>query len=299
LCWDKPVGRLDDIVETGLQKMNFVYKYAYDNKIDAVLIAGDLFDVKRSWNLLNIYTEFFNKWKGIKTYAVQGQHDSYYHSLSDKATVFGVLESANLIHRLTKTPVDCGSRYTSYVWVYGASYGEEIPIPKAVPKEVRGMNILVIHAPILMKKVWKQQTDYKYAPEALYELNYDLILCGDMHQKFLWKEKGKIICNTGPLLRLESSEAMLSHKPGFYQYDPSSREIQWVPIPCQDGNKVLSRTHIETKEHRDELLSKFVDSISGEEGFQAVSFDKNLKRYITKNKVSEGVRKILSETYPG
>ena len=287
LAWETPIGRLDSVADAGLKKMTFIDEYAERNKIDTALLAGDVFDVKRSWFLLDMYTKFFSS-AHLKYYAVRGQHDSYYHSLVDTTTIFGVLENAGLIRRLYNNKV---FKYKS-INVYGASYGE--PVPKIF---THGFNILVIHKQILMKKIWSGQEDYTDARELIQNTDFDVILCGDAHQKFLHRTSfGRVICNTGPLMRLEATDSMIKHQPEFFVFDTDDSSIERVLIPCRPAKEVLTRKHLEEKQHRSDILSKFIDSALMQRT-GTVSFDKNLKRYILKNNVSGRVRKILSDTY--
>jgi len=292
LVWEKPAGRLDDIVKTEWEKMDFIYQYCVDHEIKYLLGAGDMFDIKRSWGLLSVATDFFMKWRlYVETCLVMGQHDTYFHSITEKSTIFGVLKSSNLIIQLNKNPLSIGS---GEIYLYGASWGE--PVPKVHTKG--RVNILVIHAPILTKKLWKDQTEYIDARQFMADHPFDWILCGDVHQYFHFAETlyNRSICNSGPMLRLEASQLMINHSPGFFVFDTDTRRVDWIQIPHKPASEVLTREHLERKAYRKELLDKFVDSIEGD--FKSVKFEDNFRKYLEQNEVRDGVKQILIETNP-
>lgn len=292
LCVDRPPGRLDNnMLEIGLNKLNYVFEKAYGLGVRDILQAGDLVDIKRSWELLTALSKFFKVWKdkGMSFYCILGQHDSYYHDMSNEKTIIGILISTGLAKRLTSTPIY--SRDSIFA-IYGSSYGENIPTPESEKR-----NILVCHRQILMKKIWKDQSDYDYAPDFLLRHNYDLILCGDVHQRFDFKNDKRIICNTGPLMRLEVTSAMMSHMPGFFIYDSEKKnELAWHEIKAKKGEEVLSKNHLNMQKLRKQNFDDFIAAVQqeGDEN-RSLDFNQNLQAIMEKHKAGKGVRYKISE----
>lgn len=289
LTMDTPVSRTDNVQEEQDRMLRFIAKYALDNGIKVILQAGDFVDQKRSWELLQYLTQMLRIWKerGLCVYTVFGQHDSYYHNMTNKKTVMGVLISAGLLKRLNSTPVSIGT-----IRLYGSSYGEiihRVENPKGV------YNILVVHAPILWKKAWKQQEDYVYAPDALREYKYDVILCGDQHQKFIYRNDWhQVALNAGPMMRLDAREK--DHEPGFYHYQIKQGRAKWVPLPFEKD--CISVQHLERQSHQEELFEQFTARLNATEGpVAAVSFEKALRTYFKKNKTPQGVQKVIAEQF--
>ncbi len=294
LVWEKPPGRMDNIIKTEWEKMDFVYRYCAEHGIKYLLGAGDMFDTKRSWGLLSMATDFFIKWRPrVETCLIMGQHDTYFHSITEKSTIFGVLKSSGAITYLNNDPLII-EELGNATYVYGASWDE--PVPNIYTKGK--CNILVIHARILTEKLWRGQTGYIDASDFMSEHQFDWILCGDVHQHFYLSDRiGKrTICNSGPMMRLEASQSMANHTPGFFVFDTDTREVEWVEIPHKPASEVLTRVHLERKTYKKELLNKFVDGIEGD--FKSVKFEENLRAYLEQNQVREGVRQALIETNP-
>ncbi len=298
----KPQGRIDtDMLSVGLDKLGQVFQYAYDNDIQHIVEAGDFVDVYRNWDLLSALTKFLESWKkkGVNLLGIDGQHGQYYHSTTNEKTTMGVLFSAGLITRLTGYPklLNEGklSNKEEYVNAFGCSYGEEMPELTQFMKA--GINILVIHKQILMSKIFNQQEGHIYAPTFLKENeDYDLILCGDAHQKFSFNIGKRIICNIGVMMRLEASEMMYEHKPSFAVYDTETRKLEFHELKVQDAEKVLSRVHLEKQEERKNNFDSFIKQVQeSSEDSKELSFDKNLRIIIKQHKASENVKGHISE----
>lgn len=293
LCADKPVGRKDtNILKTGLDKLDYVFHYAKANGIKTILQAGDFVDVKRNWEILSALSKFLESWKKQEIFlsCVLGQHDSYYHNMSNEKTIMGILISTGLIRRLCSDPYLIFDKKD--IAIYGASYGEEIP--EIVNQG--SLNILVCHRQILMSKIYHEQKDYSYAPAFLQEHQYDLILCGDAHQKFDFKLDGRMICNTGTMMRLESSEVMINHKPCFYVYDTDKRKLVVHLIPAKDGYEVLSNDHIFVQTNRQQNFDAFISKVQDmSRQNQSLDFGQNLQNVMEHYCASEGVKYKIGE----
>lgn len=293
LCAEKPIARLDtDILDTCIGKLEQVFMFAHKNKINSIVQSGDLFDIKRSWKLLSAMTIFLEKWKrkGICLYAVTGQHDMFYHSLTNEKTIFGILVSSGLIIKLSDTPI-LFKNGNNIISIYGASFGEDIPKPSHQYR-----SILVCHRQILMNKIYKQQEQYDYAPAfSEQHSEYDLILTGDAHQKYDFKLGGRHICNAGPMMRLEATDAMLNHMPGFYIFDSNKNKLSYEYIPAKKGSEVLSKSHIELQKIRKHNFDDFIDKVKAGDQNQSLDFNENLQVVIQQSKASEQVKYHIGE----
>ena len=222
-----------------------------------------------------------------KIYGISGQHDRYMYSDNTDNTILGVLNALNFLNILTEYP----TRLSPGIHVYGCSFGQ--PVPE--PSNGKARNILVIHRGIYGSKLWEKQGG-DFAPHFLTQHDkFHLILCGDIHQKFIFISKdGRIICNTGPLLRGKASLDMFEHKPGFWEYDTDTDKLKWVEIPHRPADEVLSRDHIESKEETEAMLEEFVESIKACD-LEGISFQEVLADFLVKNEISKDVRSILAE----
>lgn len=271
-----PIARIDDAIAAQMRKIRFILDWCRQN--DASLIfAGDLSNKPRSWYLLPEMMDLFMEYDSIKKYAIFGQHDVYMYSEKAKvSTSLGILEKAGLISILSDYPllVDEG------VCLYGCSYGREIPEPNP-----SCMSILVIHAPIAAEALWPGQ-NYMDALQFLKKHDdFDYIICGDIHQKFLKKYKGHFIMNSGSLIRKEATLYNFTHKPGFFVIDTNSDdEPEFIEVPHDPAELVLSRTHIDYNAEADSMLDEFIGGIEGIDVDDGITIVDNLRKFIRDNK---------------
>lgn len=293
LLWDKPISRLDDTKVTQFVKLKFIFDYA--QKEDAkIIIAGDIFNKPRSWNLLPEVTTFLKKYN-LSIFVIFGQHDVYMYSQESKdKTNLGVLAKAGLVKILNSQPVFIMSGLMSegkQSDLYGTSYGQEIPIIKNKDH----FNILVIHAPIAEKALWPGQ-NYMDSLTFLKEHEFNLICCGDIHQKFIKEYEGRYIINSGPLLRKEASLYNFTHRPGFFIFDTDKPDPpEFIEVPQASAEEILSRNHLEYEKESVSILSEFIDSISNSTIEEGVDFVENLWKFTKANNIDPVVVNLLAE----
>lgn len=296
LLWDKPIARLDDLHQTQFIKLKFIFDYA-EGTNSKIIIAGDVFNKPRSWNLLPEMTDFLKKYD-IEIFSVYGQHDTYMYSIETRdKTNLGVLAKAGLVRILEGQSLSLNGGLTKEQKTdfYGVSYGQDIP--KIKNKDC--FNILVIHAPIAAKALYPNQ-QYIDALTFLKENPFDLIVAGDIHQKYMFEYEGRYICNSGPLLRKEASIYNFSHKPGFWFVNiedlANHKDVPvFVEIPHRPAEEILSRTHLDYEKESESVLNEFISSISNTKIEEGVSFVDNLWRFVKENNIEKPVVDLLSE----
>jgi DNA repair exonuclease SbcCD nuclease subunit len=289
LLGDKPIGRIDDIKTTQFVKFRFILDWCRDN--NAILLqAGDLVNRPRNWYLLPEIMDILKEY-GVKIFCVAGQHDVYMYSRDAiQATSLGILEKAGLVNILPPRRYHL-DYIDSDISIYGASYGQMLPEP-----QTEGFNIGVIHASIAEHAIYPGQ-NYMDALTFLKDNpKYDIILCGDIHQKFMKTFKGRFILNSGPMIRKEASAYNFQHHPGFWAYDTEKDGCpEWVEIPHEKAELVLSRAHIDQEELTNSMLDEFIKSIPLGDQISEASFIDNLWIYVKKNKIEKPVVDIITE----
>jgi len=291
LCGDTPVGRRDDIVATWKGKITYVLKYAKEHNL-SILAGGDVYDTPRNWHVLTDAMDILQQYK-VPIYSVWGQHDTYLYSQeSRRSTALGVLDVAGLV-----TTVGTHERPTVHlsnenITIYGASYGQGVPVPKYADET----NILLVHDMVVDTPLWYGQqsvtSNHVYLKK---HSGYKLIVVGDAHQRFIFSIGDRLILNSGPMLRLEASEEMLVHKPGFWVWDSATCKAEWQEIPHQSADQVLSRVHIEAKADRNERAEAFISAMkSGGEGM-TVDYFENLLQFMRENDIPSVVRECIAQ----
>lgn len=215
----QPRSRIGNIIKDFKAKLRFIFKMAEDNNAD-ILQAGDLFNSPRDISALYEFLKVRSKFSKIKIYSIFGQHDSYFRN-QRVLNNLSILEKANQIILLKNKPIQINN-----INLYGCNWGDDIPKP-----EKDKFNILVIHKSINDKPLFPGH-EYTNAISFLKNNEFNLILTGDIHQKFIKSKYERIIVNTGPILRREFNEYNLSHKPQMFLFDtrePNCIETIYIP----------------------------------------------------------------------
>lgn len=262
LVFSNPVCRVDNLTKTQFEKLKWVFErwQYYGGKEEECIIcqAGDFFNAPRSYSLMFATLLLFSKYNPI-FYSIRGQHDTLYRDRDvGSMTNFNTLVNAGFIRVLGADPAPIAPM----VDLYGCQYGEEIP--KVEDKSIQ--NILVIHKEISDTKL--PGVDYVDAKGFLkHHKDFQIILCGDIHRKFMIQDrKGRIICNTGPMLRTTADIYNISHTPCIFVYDTKTMRITEEKYPrALDGELVISRSHLERNEtfslEDSEVLKEFIESM--------------------------------------
>jgi DNA repair exonuclease SbcCD nuclease subunit len=283
LTCNTPIARLDNIEETWKRKLGFVVRYAVENKL-AIIVAGDFFDRPRDWKTLSEVIDLFDSNPEIAT--VWGQHDLYLYGKDRTTTSLGILVACDKVKELIQYWAGTDNEM---VYVYGASWGQEIPVPDS-PKD---LNILVIHKSISDAPLFP---GHEYTNAEMFlksHPEYKVIVCGDIHRRFFIQKNGRIIVNPGPLLRMEATEYNMSYEPKFAVLDTLKQSVEWIDIPHEPSEKVLTRRHIENKKETESMLDEFIKNIYTDHQI-TFDFKSNLAAYLSVNKINQNIIDIIS-----
>lgn len=264
---DTPICRTDNFWETQWKKVDFIADLQRNFKCP-VIHSGDLFHHwKPSPHLLSMCIEHLPK----NFHTVYGNHDLPQHSLQlAYKSGINVLEEAGRITVLSEChweqePINGslffpGSDYTILVW-HVMTYKNELPYPGC--EELPGRALL------------------KKYPQ------YRLIVTGDNHQTFVEEFRGRLLVNPGSIMRQQASQ--LDFKPSVFLYNLTDNKVQQVFIPIKN---VISREHIEIQEKRNNRIDAFISGLNTD--FENdISFQKNLEKFMRKNKIKKEVNSLI------
>ncbi len=267
----KPRCRIDNFFANQWKKVEFVFSIQQKYSVP-VLHAGDLFHHwKPSPYLLTMSINLLP----IDFYTVYGQHDMP-NKNADLAYKSGVktLNDAGVITALNNG--SWGSKPTR--------------MDKDFEEEVFN-SIMILHQPVWDgKNVPWPGCDWMTAKEVLDEFNdYKLVLTGDHHKPFVYKRKNQILVNPGPLTRQSADENFV---PRVYLYYAETNEVEPVYLPYDD--EAVTREYIEQEEKRDKQMEAFVSRLNNEWDI-TISFEENVERFFSKNKVRKSVKEIINK----
>lgn len=303
----QPRARLDNFSEAIFKKLDEVAKICKENKVEIVLIAGDMFDYP--YQAYRILIKLYFKLKKIKEnlsgpkliLCVYGQHDLWFHRLEEAVdtTALGALVRLGVVKILTDDPLKFkykGER----IHYYGSSYGE--PIPQI--KDVTATNVLVIHKMIAPRQPFKtavEGKDYE-SPEMLYSKDwFDLVVCGDWHQQFYWRSKANThIINPGALARKTGGYEDYDRHPTIVLWDSRDNEIDEILLEsAKPSEEVLTKAHLETIVKHTEKMKNFCERLRAGGSSLGPGYLRNLARQLSELKdkrvITKGVESKILE----
>ena len=285
LTSNTPIGRLDNVLETSIRKLKFVLDYAKDNRC-TILQPGDFCNKSRDWKLLVKLMLLFRNYQDVEIFTIHGQHDYYYRTKNQFATMQFLSDYFSNIHMVEK-PKEINDYLISPM-----SWGDKMPKPEKNMK-----NILLAHARIHPTKLYPNQevTSHKKIRKLLEKWN--LILIGDIHQDFyMGLQEGNYFVNTGPMMRLEATEYNIKHQPFFYVLDTYDGELEKIYIPAEPGDEVLSRKHIKDKEDvGEDAVDEIIEFMAS--NYNSIPTRNSIKKMLESAQVKKPVKKIIVETW--
>ena len=280
--------RKDNVLAACMDKIGQIFSIAQSHNCDAVLQPGDFFESHKANDFLKQYVIQFLKsgMANIPVYTILGQHDLRYHSSNINNTPLKVLEAAGVINILKDKPLVYPQ---DKVYIYGASWYEEIPRPM---RELKGFNILMCHKMIVDSKIWEGQEDHTYGKILLKTTDYDLIVSGDNHKHFIMHSGikssigKKLLINCGSLLRTRIDQE--DHKPCVYVYNTAPREgepvFEQVYLIVDDFENVIRLAEAKKIKEENEKLKEFVKALSVDTQLTGINYKRNVHTHIQENK---------------
>lgn len=287
-----PINRIDDYVTNQFNKLEQAFETFSEEECVFILQPGDWFDNfgKDSYGVTNHAIALLMFYR-IPIYLVFGQHDIKFHNKDLTDIPIQTLNETKLVQQLTNNPEIIKLNEKQRLKLYGANWNE--PLPKA--RKVKNIiNILVAHTMVIKnKKLWPGQTDYKVARQ-LPNLGYDLVVTGDNHQAFTWKNQ---VINCGSLMRMRSDQD--KHHPTFAIYDTIEKTLDMHYYDILPSNTVFKLKEVEEKKESEERRDNLAESIVNIDIDQSkLNYRRSVNRIVKrkKKKLSDRTIDIIEES---
>ncbi len=264
-----PVCRTDDFWEAQWAKVDFVA--ALQQRYDCPIFhSGDLLDHwKASPFLISTILEHLPE----DFHTVYGNHDLPQHSieLTERSGVH-TLEMADALtilhgtHALQEPVADdsfdlCG--YRTLVWHEGVWQGK-CPWPGC-------------------ENLTAEEMLDKF-PE------FDLIVMGDFHKPCIARDGDRLLVNPGSLMRQTADQ--IDFRPRVYLWSAKNNDV--VPAYLPINLDAVSREHLDVMKERDERIEAFISRLDVDWSTE-LSFEGNLKKYLSSNKVDTRTKELIQK----
>ena len=271
-----PVGRLDNVELTQIEKWNEVCQIAKEHNARAILQPGDLFDSAGAADTTKGNVGEMLKNAPCQVISIPGNHDLWHNHTTYLRTPYRLLCRLGCFTNVNRAGRCVGENVT----ITGHGFTTETDTPDGahqfdplsfapnVPTAANGG--IVIHLVHSMLMVKKPSYDMRHTLVDDVVTSADVIVCGHYHGGFgVYKRKdGKIFINPGALTRLSAHEHEIDRviKVALIHInDDNTIETELVPLKCaKPGNQVLTREHIERKNEQEDKLEYFLAKLASE-----------------------------------
>lgn len=226
--------------------------------------------------------------KGILT--IFGQHDMNQHQGTINTPLW-TMDAARAVFVVAPDyPVELTSPDGQAVYVYGHNYGTPIP----TIQDSHCFNILLTHQMVSDRDYWQGHVDYTQARALLDRVGYDLVVCGDNHNRFheynANTRRGLINC--GSLMR--STTAQKTHKPVAYVYDTLHCDFEVHELTIAPPEEVFAAENAVTIRQGGEVVNPFVNEIqTRRHGIGGMDFLETLQRVARRRNANEAVMNVI------
>jgi hypothetical protein len=286
---DIPVCRIDNFFAAMEKKIDFILALSKQHDCP-ILVAGDLGHkpLNNGWpTWLLEWT--IRKFEGHDIIVIPGQHDLPNHriDLIDQSGA-GVLHAAGAIDLFCKheTLIHKSQKFLMSTFPYGIDicqylYHKEYP------------HIAMAHMMVIENKpLWPGQE----APNGHQLLKqfkkYNLTLTGDNHQSFTAEYEGRVLVNPGSMMRTTADQ--INHRPRVYLWYAETNEVEPVYLPIENGEKVISRIHIDVAKERSDRMNAFVTRVKNDVEIE-LSYETNMTNYFEKYRTQPRVKEKVLE----
>jgi len=267
-----PENRVDDFFATQVSKIQQIFTIFKERNCQYILQAGDLFDTPRpSFGILETFISLFNKYNinDKNLLAVAGQHDLRFRT--EERTAFKLMRFLGFIQK-----VDTKITLSENIDLYGASWGDEIPIIEDADK----FNILLIHKTIIDKKTHFWQEDYLLSSSLFKKYLFDIVLAGDNHSPVFYQNGDRTILGCGTISRKTIAEAGII--PHIYILDINEENLIFslkkIELDYRPAHEVFRAEALSRETVKENAkLNSFIESIKSNEISTSLDFRKNLE----------------------
>jgi len=279
----------EDFFSNQISKVAQILELSHENGHCPVVVAGDV-GHRPQWEnlLLTEVLGLLREYEEVSLCLLPGQHDLPYHVLvhwrKGGLGVLNTLSNILVFHYSGQMRV-----FPDYDLCF-FPFGCEIRPPKVESGNHR--RVAIAHTMAYKgRPEWPGQDKQGNTAKNLLKNHpeYDLIVTGDNHTTFVETYKDRLLVNPGSLLRATADQA--NHRPCVFLWDAERNQVIQKFLKVKKG--VIETERVEREQKRNERIEAFVARLGQQEKDVSLSFEDNLKKYLSENKVPKSVsRKI-------
>lgn len=278
---NKPECRADeeDWLKAIGDKIHFICQTAKENKVDYIVIAGDVFDSWRN-NSMPFLCHCISWFKTLNIAApvvcIPGNHDTMGGNLNE----------------LERSPYELFARMKVF---NNASIGDfDVYDYQFEGKQVGNHPVVIAHKGLYFKEkpypTAPDKGNVEYFVRNCLSGSCKLLIAGDYHKPFVTKIDNCTIVNCGSLMRLTAAQC--DYKPAVWLCDVGEEvQVTKIDVPL---SYLISREHIDSVNARQEYLEDIIGSVEGD--FEiTLSFKDNFRNIVKDLDNSKEILNLFEE----
>jgi exonuclease SbcD len=303
-----PRSRTDNFKETILGKLDQLRIASVKLKADAVLLAGDIFNlkspIKNSHDLNRELIELFKKFK-CPVYSIPGNHDLTADNIETMGSQpISVLFASGALKNLNHEII---SKKKLKISLVGIPFTKNLDLKKLniPPKDDATTQICVMHiyAGPHAGNLFKERL---YGYDELSELSPDIFVLGHYHEdQGIQKQQEKYFINLGSLSRGTLTNENIQHNPkfGFIKIIKENDEcpieikVDSIPVKIKPAEEIFDLKKRDEEKIQDIEIQKYVERLVSESVVldKRTSIDDHLSKMNIEKEVHELVTNLIEE----
>ena len=267
--YDRPRNRTDNWLEAIQNKLNQIVQIYKENKCDATICAGDIFEKHHNTELDYFFTMIYYFFASMNSYTAIGNHCSKSTSGDLSNTTLGALVSAGAIK------VNDRDVCVDFFDFYNRNSFYETKNSKN--------RIAIIH-----DYITPQKQTFPFETHSFDDLEnpYDLVIAGHLHTPLDYTRKdGKRLYNSGCVLRRTIAE---THSPKVFILDTETLEIKEIFLNVKPFEEVF-KAKVEDKIVH--LATDIISQIEQDNQYNGLSIEQRIEAFANERKTIETVTK--------
>lgn len=328
-----PSSRIDDFRNTQKIKINAIKEYAQKYNVKALLQGGDF--LNKDYISSEQFSEIINLWEGDKLnlndilkdvlfenkdisylkealkksvlppmVGVAGNHELTGNEISslEKTSLYSFVKSGFMTLLSKDNPIIIKDESGFTVAITGSHYTHDIDNEDKsayiVEEKMGDYHIHIVHG-MLMDKSYGKKFKHTTISEISHKTKADLTINGHDHIGYeLVNIDDKLFINPGSPFRLSAEKKEMTRKPKvlLIEIDKiNGISVKDLFLPAEEGDKVLTRTHITKKKKKHEKLEEIESALNKANLGKGIDITEIIKKISINESLDEEISKDAIE----
>ena len=259
-----PINRIDDILETQFQKLEWIFSYASEIEAEGILFGGDLFHTPSVPDIVaNRFIKLLKKHK-LPFYFIIGNHDVVGGNADSRDySKIGIISECDYAVHANK-PI-----FLDSCVLVGYDFSKAMECPQVIDpiadfQLIDTPVLCMVHSMITDEPSIKDGNIYRTIHWGEIQINCDVLFCGHFHPGYPIRYSGLggvPIVNCGAAIRQEASHTDLHRDPQICVIKIKDKKVKLSFETIPHSKDVFDISKITSKQLKEDEKYKFVEAL--------------------------------------